>query len=48
MKNFSEKVTDVITTMLGAFIGGVCLVGLFTVPVAIVLWAFETIVNFVR
>lgn len=48
MKSFSEKATDVVTTILGGFLGGVCILGVFIVPLAVVMWAFETIVNFFR
>lgn len=46
MKKLGEKMLDVITSILGGFLGVVFILGVLTVPTAVVLWAIETIINF--
>lgn len=46
MKKIGEKMLDVITNIIGAFLGVVFIVGVMTVPTAVVIWAIETIINF--
>lgn len=46
MKRLGDKVMDVITNIIGGFLGVVFIVGVMTVPTAVVIWAIETIINF--
>lgn len=48
MKGFGEKVTDFVTSVLGAILGAIFLFGIFVVPVGVIIWAVETISNFLR
>jgi hypothetical protein len=46
MQKLGEKTLDVITSIIGGFLGVVFILGVMTVPTAVVLWAIETIINF--
>lgn len=47
-KGIGKKIGNFVTDVLGTILGIILLCGLFTVPVAVILWSIETIGNFLR